>query len=302
MLSSSATEIAFESDVTGVRSRRDLVIVVGPEAATYLHGQLSQNIERLGVGESAWSLLLDPQGRIDAWLRVTRVGDESFWLDTDAGFGQNALARLERFKLRTKAELSLFEAHVLAIRGPKTPDLELVRADLGDDEQTIAVGVDWPGVTGIDVISTAPIDHDFGVSEGSPEALEALRIELGIPKMGAELGEKTIPAEAGIVDRSTDFTKGCYVGQELVARVDSRGNNTPRKVLPITLEGSEAPAAGTEILVDGSVAGVVTSVAATSGGIVGLASIKRGVDVPVAGVIEVNGGSRPVAIGPATWI
>ncbi|MET0666349.1 MAG: folate-binding protein, partial [Acidimicrobiales bacterium] len=80
---------------------RDVVRIEGPEAATYLQGQLSQDVLGLDVGDSAWTFVLQPQGKVDAWFRLTRVGDEAFLADVDAGFGEAVLARLQRFLLRT---------------------------------------------------------------------------------------------------------------------------------------------------------------------------------------------------------
>ena len=89
-----------------VRVPREFVQVEGPDAASFLQGQLSQDIERLSVGEAAWSFLLQPQGKVDAWLRVTRVAEDAFVLDVDDSYAEAVLARLNRFKLRVKAELS----------------------------------------------------------------------------------------------------------------------------------------------------------------------------------------------------
>ena len=86
---------------------RDVVSVRGDEATTYLQGQISQDVLGLGVGDSAWSLILQPQGKVDAWFRITKAAADSYLLDVDPGFGEVLLARLKRFKLRTKADLGL---------------------------------------------------------------------------------------------------------------------------------------------------------------------------------------------------
>ena len=84
---------------------RDVVQVVGPDAASYLQSQLSQDLRSLQVGESAWSFVLQPTGRVEVLLRVWRTADETFVLDTDAGFGAAMVARLHRFKIRVKADI-----------------------------------------------------------------------------------------------------------------------------------------------------------------------------------------------------
>jgi len=300
MLSQEATERAFETGAAAVRTDRDLVVVAGPDASSYLHGQLSQNTERMTVGDSAWSLLLSPQGRIDAWLRVSKVDDEIFWLDVDSGFGEPAKRRLEMFLLRTNCTIDLVPTQMVAVRGPAAGSVEDARVKLGGSGNgTFVASVPWPGVLGFDVIgekSFPPSD----IEEGSPAALETLRIRLGIPRMGTELGEKTIPAEAGIVARSADFGKGCYVGQELVARVDSRGNNTPRSVLPVSITGEDVPPQGTELILDGDPIGVVTSAALSNDGVVALASVKRGFSPPFTASVEINGEPRSAEVSAAT--
>ena len=249
--------------------QRDVVVVSGEEAASYLQGQISQDVEMLtgDQGASAWSLILQPQGKVDAWFRITATeADDTFILDVDAGHGEALLTRLKRFKLRTKAELSLETWDWHAFREMPTGDTLSV---LAEDGAVVVASSGAPGT--YDVIGPA-------LSEPAEEQMSALefdrlRIRDMVPAMGAELTESTIPAEAGIVDRSVSFTKGCYTGQELVARVDSRGSNTPRKLRLI--EGPGFPDVGSELTVDGATVGALTSVAADDDGFVALAYIKR---------------------------
>ncbi|MET0913495.1 MAG: hypothetical protein ABWZ68_09360 [Acidimicrobiales bacterium] len=253
---------------------RDVVRIEGPEAATYLQGQLSQDVLGLDVGDSAWTFVLQPQGKVDAWFRLTRVGDEAFLADVDAGFGEAVLARLQRFLLRTKADLAMTRESMVAVRGT--------------DAVAVADGVRaldpaWPGSSGVDLLGTDVVPE--GLAALTAEDLERLRIEAGVPAMGAELTERTIPAEAGIVERSVSFTKGCFTGQELVARIDSRGGNVPRRLR--LLRGADLTV-GAEVVVDGKVVGEVTSAV----GDLGLAYIGRAVEPPAAGTVA----DAPVAI------
>ncbi len=279
MLDLAATVAALHDDCCATRLDRDVVSVVGAEAATYLHGQVSQNVTALSVGESAWTLVLSPQGRIDAWARITRVSEDSFWLDVESGFGQHLLERLQRFKLRTKAEFELGVVPMISVRGPNSP----VPQPAHDDQ--IDAPVLWAGVSGFDRIGPNA-EWPEGVAEGDASAFEALRIRSGMPSMGAEVGEKTIPAELGIVDLSADFTKGCYVGQELVARIDSRGNNTPRRLWGVEIAGGQAQP-GDSVLIGDDTVGVITSAVSLDGETVALASIIRSAEVPAAA--SVNG-------------
>jgi len=209
---------------------RDTIRVEGPDAAAYLQGQISQDVDAIGVGETAWSLVLQPNGKLASWFRIHRVAEQEFLLDTDEGQGSGLVARLERFKLRTDATI-----------------------DVSDTQ--LPAPVMWPG---------APDPSD-----------ERQRILAGMPKMGAELTDETIPGEGGqqLIDLSVSFTKGCYTGQELVARIDSRGGNVPRPIRVIQADGELA--VGDEVRFDGDVVGVITS----ASGDVALAPLMRRVEV-----------------------
>jgi len=247
---------------------RDVVEVTGPESGSFLQGQLSQDVERLGAGASGWSWVLAPTGKVDALVRVTRVADDRWLLDTDGGWGEALLTRLNRFKLRTRAQLAMIPWKVLGLRG-----------------EGVAAGADgvvvepWPGVAGIDVLGPSP-EIPAGVPVVDPAVHEAARIAAGIPKMGAELTDKTIPAETGLNDLTVSFTKGCYTGQELVARIDSRGGNVPRHLRGLAMaEGIEA---GTDLESEGKAVGTVTSAArGPDGRWVGLGYVRRGFDPPL---------------------
>src|SRR5687767_1292402 len=163
-----------------VRIEREVVVVSGPEARPFLQGQLSQDVDALGVGASAWSLLLQPTGKVDAWLRVTRTGEDELALDVDPAYGDAVLARLQRFKLRTQAELAPARWTGWALRGPSVERREGVGAEV------LALPAGWPDVTGVDLLGE-DVPRPAGLDELPAAALEALRIEVGVPAMGAEL-------------------------------------------------------------------------------------------------------------------
>jgi folate-binding protein YgfZ len=257
--------------------QRDVVRVHGPEAIEYLQGQLSQDVAALAVDESARSLLLQPTGKVDAWLRVTRIGEDDVLLDVEAGFGEAVHARLRRFKLRTKAELERSERWGLALRGPGAEDVAVPAG-------AVALAAGWPGVEGVDLLTEGELAL-AGVPLVEAAALEALRIECGVPAMGAELTESTIPAEGGqwLIDACVSFTKGCYTGQELVARIDSRGGNVPRPVRGLLVDGEPVPV-GAEVRLEAAPAGdaavgtVTSSGSSAALGSVALAVIGRAVE------------------------
>lgn len=285
--------------VVAVTTERDVLIVDGPDAASYLQGQISQNAEGLAVGATSWTLLLQPQGKVDAWLRMYRAADDRFLLDVDAGHGAMAKERLERFKLRVDATIELVTVPALALRGPESTEAAAAIVADGSGSDRVALDASWAGTTGVDVFSVdgASIASD-SVEAGPPELLHVVRISQGQPAMGSELDESTIPAAAGIVDRSVDFTKGCYVGQELVARIDSRGNNTPTRLYGLRFAGG-APDVGAELQLDGAAVGTVTSVVVSpKSGPIGLGYLKRSVELPAT--LDVSAGGSAIKVEAVT--
>ena len=231
---------------------RDRFSVAGPDAATYLQGQLSQDVLSLTEGASTWTFLLDPSGKLGTWLRVTRAGEQSFVLDGDPGTAEVAIARLNRFKLRTKADI-----------------VQLDAADEAADD----------------------------------EAAEVARIEAGVPRAGAEVVDDVIPAELGqwLIDASVSFTKGCYTGQELVARVDSRGGNVPRHLRGLVIEGDVVPPVGAELIADPSgsakAVGTITSSARSPElGPIALAFVHRTVEPPADVEVRWAGGQATAQV------
>ncbi|MDY7102559.1 MAG: hypothetical protein S0880_15370 [Actinomycetota bacterium] len=268
--------------VAGAVVARDVISVRGPEAVTYLHGQLSQQVEGLAVGATASTLLLQPAGKLDARLRMTRLADDEVVLDIEGGFGEAVVARLERFKLRTKCDIErLDDWTTVSLRGPGAA---AVAADNAGDARIVA-DASWPGAPGVDLLGPG-VGLPAGVTGCDTDVLELVRVEAGWPAMGSELTEKTIPAEAGIVDAAVDFTKGCYVGQELVARIDSRGGNVPRHLRGVRVTGG-VPEAGAELSVDGASVGSLTTVAVRPDGVaVALAYVKRAIEPPADAIVE----------------
>jgi folate-binding protein YgfZ len=259
--------------------RRDAVRVAGDDAETYLQGQCSQDLGVLGVGDSAWTFLLQPTGKVDVLARVTRQAD-GFVLDTDGGFGEELTARLRRFLLRTKATVEPLAWRCIAVRRPG-PRLVTMGAAL-------IAPADWHGQPGFDILGET-VEPPLGATRIELPAYERLRVEAGWPAMGTELTADTIPAESGVVSEAASFTKGCYTGQELVARIDSRGGHVPRLLRHVRLSRPATP--GDPLHVDGKEVGRLTSVA----GNLALAYVGRAVEPPAAadlGTVEAIPGAR----------
>ncbi len=256
---------------------RDAVAVRGPDATAYLQGQCSQDVERLAEGASVDALLLSPQGKIDALVRVTRRAPDDLLVDVDEGHGAAVIDRLLRFRLRVKVDVEPETWHVTAVRGPES-------SRVTERAPGWCVPFVWGAVAGVDVFTTEPwTAHDVPACDVA--AWEALRIEAGIPVMGREIDSQTIAAEAGLVRRTVDFDKGCFTGQELVARLDARGSRVARVLRGLVVDtGAEQPAAGTSVLVSARTVGAVTSAAWSPGlqATVALAYVHRSVEPPAA--------------------
>jgi folate-binding protein YgfZ len=231
---------------------RDVVAASGPDAVAYLQGQCSQDLAGLELGAAADSLVLQPDGKLVALVRVVRVAEDRFLLDVDGGFGEALLARLRRFLLRSKLVLELLAWRCVALRGPEVAALALPEAEPGRGEG-LSVPFRAPAYDGrvsafggVDLLGPDPSAQvPSEVRWCSAAAWEACRVEAGIPAMGRELDERTIPAEAGLVARTVSFTKGCYTGQELVSRLDARGSRVARRLWGLVApDGSPQDLAG----------------------------------------------------------
>lgn len=282
---------ALRHAVGGRLVRRDALRLRGPDAASYLQGQCSQDVESMALGATVDALVLEPQGKLDALVRVVRLEDDDYLLDVEGGWGRSLRARLERFKLRVKVEIEDVRLQCLALRGP-----EAAGAAAQVPAQHVA-RFDWNGVSGVDLFGPSMAVPD-GAATCGEGAWEALRVEAGIPAMGHELDGRTIAAEADLLERCVSFTKGCYTGQELVARLDARGNKVARHLVglvvhapsfaPGSLEGATTIAEGA----DGPEVGTVTSWARSPVlGTVALGYLHRRLQPPVAVTLRAPDGS-----------
>ncbi|MGA2528286.1 MAG: glycine cleavage T C-terminal barrel domain-containing protein [Acidimicrobiales bacterium] len=285
---------------------RDAVIVRGPDARGWLQGQVSQDIAPLCIGGSKETLVLSPQGKVEAYCRVTLLGDEVVLIDTETGYGAGLEQRLRRFKLRVKAELERATLRCLVVRGPGSElalgrgGLELAklisagRVETLDDSWAVPAAVSWPGYSGFDLlIANGQLEQlELDVPLGDAAGLEAARIEAGVPAMGRELTEKTIPQEAGeLVSHTVSFTKGCFTGQELVARLDARGGNVAWRLRALVLEPVSQARAGAALLAGDRDVGHLTSVTWSPGyaAPVALGYVRRDVTPPFEVTVAPDG-------------
>src|SRR3954469_21252541 len=219
------------------RSERGELLVSGTEAAEYLQGQLTNDVEALEVGEGLYAALLDRKGHLQGDMRVLRPGREpDFLLDTEPEALEAVRRHLQMYKIGRDVDVVDVsgERAILSLIGPRAVEVA-GSAALPENcceevtiagAQILAVGA----AAGIDLIFDAGardrVDAALlggGAAEVSAEAAEIVRIEAGRPRFGAEMGTATMPAEAGIVEQAVSFTKGCYIGQEPVPRLHYKG-------------------------------------------------------------------------------
>lgn len=207
---------------------RDVVVVEGDDASVFLHSQLAQDIASLAVGESVHSLLLEPTGHVHSIVRVVRHAETVFTLDVDSPHGPSLVTRLQRFVLRSKVTLTPVDWVVRAFRGANA----VQAVGPGSDRATVA----WGGADAVDVVAPSALQPVPG-EQTEPEHIDMIRVDSEWPRLGIDVLVGDIPATTGIVRVAVSFTKGCYPGQELVERMDSRGAGAPVNLRVVDRDG-----------------------------------------------------------------
>ncbi len=234
-------------------SHRDVISITGPDRLTWLHALTTQHVEHLPPGEPTELLLLSPQGRIEHGFAGIDDG-ETFLAHTEPGAGPALVAFLDSMRFMTRVEVS--SVTDLAVVGTSGHRWSLCPRE-----------------------SLAGLPGELGTPVGA-WAWEALRIADGICRVGVDTDDRTIPNEAGLLGRAVHLEKGCYRGQETVARVHTLGR-PPRRLVLLHLDGSvdHLPAHGSDVTLDASVVGAVGSSARHHElGPVALAMVKRNTD------------------------
>jgi folate-binding protein YgfZ len=207
---------------------RCILRLTGNDRVRYLNGQLTQDVATLAPGVTRHTCLTDAKGRIQAEAWVSALPD-SLLVDAPAELGETLAMRLERYIIADDVSIAdesgIWQlTHVL---GTDPAQLELT-AD------ALVSACERYGVAGHDVFSRGPQAALDALRQLDPEVLDELRIGHGIPVWGRELDAETLPPEAGLEARSVSFTKGCYLGQEVISRIRSAGK-TNRSLVRLTL-------------------------------------------------------------------
>ncbi len=270
-----------------VKREKDFLRVSGTEAESYLQGQLSQDIEEMSDGESRFTFLLQPSGKVDAWLRITRQTQNDYLLDVDKNYGELVLARLKRFLLRTDCRVEILNYFLYTEIGNSRNENDFV--------DCIAIPYSWFGFEFTDYIFKSD-SFSEGFNLIDDQVWKGVRIKAGIPEMGKEIDTSTIPASLGILDFSVSFTKGCYTGQELVARMDSRKGGTPYRLVKIS--GTSGMTASQGVLLnDGEEIGTITSEIIIDNDFFALGFLKRGVNTPTeAQIVDEDSNEKSVFV------
>jgi folate-binding protein YgfZ len=279
-----------------------VITVSGVDRLTWLHSLLSQNLKNLSAGESAEALLLDPQGRIEQVIKVIDDG-QTTWLLVDQKHTESLLSWLQRMVFRMKVEITDRSAEFATV-GATTlnPEISFV-----SNEHPLIWKDQWPGVVaGGFRYSTMAVDYTWfehlvqiadlekvlaGKALAGTMAADGLRVAAGRPKAINEVDEKSLPHELDLLSTAVHLSKGCYRGQESVAKVHNLGH-PPRRLTFLHLDGSEhaLPDVGDEVRVAGEEKsrGKITSVAQHfEMGPIALAVISR--SVPDGAALEVIG-------------
>jgi folate-binding protein YgfZ len=245
---------------------RAYVGVRGPEAGEYLQRMVSNDVLALAEGGSCEALLLTAKARVIAPLRIWRRGADDFLLLTEPELGERVRSELLRARFATKAEIESEQHSSLLVFG-SDPD-GIPNDDYGE-----------PAFELLDAeVSGEPIAND---------ELELLRIRARTPRWGRELDDRVLPAEAGLVERAVSFTKGCYPGQEPIARLHHRGHAN-RRLRVLELAPEEPPAFDAEVRLGEKAVGRVTSAVRQPGGpVVALAYVRA--EVPEDAELTVDG-------------
>ncbi len=231
-----------------------LVWFRGPDAVKFLNDLISQEIGTLEPGSVTRSLLLDPQGKLDFLLWVLR-GDDFVGLVTEDGRGEELVTGLSRYRIRVDVEIELESRPIYLVVG----DDPTMTGKFEQSSEELIADISWPSLPRL--LQVGGIKPDL--PDLDPVELTTARIGDGIPIFGVDVNEKTIPQEAGVVAHAVSFNKGCFLGQELVARLDSRGGRVNHHLR--VLEFESPVAVGTRLMAGEKEVGTVTSAAGTSG-------------------------------------
>jgi folate-binding protein YgfZ len=288
------------------RSERGKLALTGTGAKEFLAGQVTNDTEALVPGEGCYAAFLTPKGKMLGDLRILDRGEELL-LDTERSALQALFDMIRRFKIGYDVQLHkrTVERGLLSLLGPDAPRIAVAETLPAVEHANAAVEIDGIAAvvartdTGVDLICDAAdteqlirVLRDRGAAPVSEDASEILRVERGRPRYGIDLDETVIPQEAGLNERAVSFTKGCYVGQETVARLYYKGKPN-RHLRGLRLSTPTEP--GAELcLGERSVGRLTSSVLSPAHGPIGLALVRREAEPGMSVSVGEHGASAEV--------
>lgn len=266
---------AIREDGAAVHGGHDVVWVEGPGAVGFLQGILSQDVEAMATGDVRRSFLLTPQGKLEALLWLMKEA-ERVGVIVDGGLGERVVERLNHYRIRVKADIRLEDRPVWAVWGPRSREVAAVTDHWADTDG--AVRVPFPTRSVDRVLVIGDLDAP-GLPLAGELAMTAARVEAGEPVMDRDVDESTIPQETGLVPEAVSLTKGCFLGQELVARIDTRGR-VNRHLRGLAVTRNVLPPEGASVFAGDKEVGRITSVTESAfvGAPIGLALLRREVE------------------------
>ncbi len=281
---------------------RAAIDVEGPEAGEYLQGQITNDAEALAPGSGCYALLLDRKGHIQADMRVLRPETDHFRIDTVPAAGPGLLKHLDTYRIGRRVEVRGDTVSTISLLGPGSVAVTgLAPGNEFSSTPATVAGVGCRAVAtdaGIDLICPpggAPAVREQLLADGavpvSEAAADILRVEAGRPALEKEMANGPMPAEAGVVGRAVDFNKGCYIGQEPVARLHYRGKPN-RHLRGLRLEGPVADGDAVR-LGDRELGTIGTAVVSPASGRIALAILRKEAEPGSAVIIDTADG--PVA-------
>jgi folate-binding protein YgfZ len=292
------------------RSERGKLALTGSGAKTFLQGQVTNDVERLAAGEGCYAAFLTQKGKMLGDLRILDTGEELL-LDTERAALQALFNMIRTFSIGYDVELHkrTLECGLISLLGPESDRIVGPEGLPGGEHTHRATEIDGLRVRvirtqlGLDVLCASsdlqPLQQALlqrGAAPVSDRTAECLRVEHGLPRYGVDLDDSVIPQEAGLNERAVSFTKGCYVGQETVARLYYRGKPN-RHLRGLMLAAPVAP--GAELSLGGRTVGRLSSVVESPRfGPIGLALVRREADPGTAVSIGANGLSARVVSLP----
>jgi folate-binding protein YgfZ len=261
---------------------RAYVSVTGPDAAVYLNRMVSNDVEALDVGDACEALLLTPKARIVAPMLAWRRAEDGYLLLTEPEAGERLARELGRARFAAKCEIAVEEHTSVVVLGDDRPV---------SNHHDVVANDDY-GLPAVELLDADPPDEAEAIAQ---DELERLRILARTPRLGRELDDRVLPAEAGLEHRAISFTKGCYPGQEPVARLHFRGH--PNRTLRlIAVDDGPLPEYDAGLVRDGKAVGRITSAARDRRrGIVALAYVRR--EVPPGSALELADGRTAQLLG-----